>query len=270
MNRKAQFNKDGYLIIKNFFDKATIENIYKEARTLFAIQMKRVLGKDVDINNRDEFEPAMFELFDTDFITFVNTGKQVQHSISLHRLGTDPEIMELLSEMGYEFPMIAVRPSMQFNSRFLSKGGTHWKLGAHQDWRTGQGSLDSVVLWFPMINCDEALGSLQVIPGSHKTGLMQADTSGYAGSIQENINEADYVQTEFEMGDLLIFSAFLIHRSGDNVTDNIRWSIQLRYNNMTEATFQERGFPMPYIYKPEEELVTPDFPKKEQLEMAYA
>lgn len=270
MNRKAQFNKDGFLIIKNFFDKETIAKIYQEARTLFAIQMKRVLGKDVNINNRDEFEPAMFELFNADFTTFVNTGKQVQHSISLHRLGTDPEIMDLLKEVGYEFPMIAVRPSMQFNSRFLSKGGTHWKLGAHQDWRTGQGSLDSVVLWFPMVDCGEALGSLQVVPGSHKVGLMKADTSGYSGSIQENINEEDYIQTEFEMGDLLIFSAFLIHRSGDNVTDNIRWSIQLRYNNMTETTFQERGFPMPYIYKPEEDLVTPDFPKKEQLETFYA
>jgi hypothetical protein len=68
----------------------------------------------------------------------------------------------------------------------------------------------------------------------------------------------------------LIFSAFLVHRSGENITKNIRWSIQLRYNNMVEPTFKERGFPMPYIYKPEENLVTPDFPKKEQLEEVFA
>jgi ectoine hydroxylase-related dioxygenase (phytanoyl-CoA dioxygenase family) len=90
------------------------------------------------------------------------------------------------------------------------------------------------------------------------------------GSIQDALPEEDYVQTSFEVGDLLIFSAFLVHRSGDNITQNIRWSIQLRYNNMAEPTFQERGFPMPYIYKPEENLVTPDFPKKEQLEQLFA
>ena len=39
---------------------------------------------------------------------------------------------------------------------------------------------------------------------------------------------------------------------------------------MAEPTFQERGFPMPYIYKPEENLVTPDFPKKHQLEEVFA
>jgi hypothetical protein len=87
---------------------------------------------------------------------------------------------------------------------------------------------------------------------------------------EEELPEENYVQTSFEVGDLLIFSAFLVHRSGENITKNIRWSIQLRYNNMAEPTFKERGFPMPYIYKPEENLVTPDFPKKEQLEEVFA
>jgi phytanoyl-CoA hydroxylase len=266
---KSQFNKDGFLIIKNFFDKEILQEIYQDARQLFAVQIKRILGKQVDIDNKDEFEQAMFEFFEKDFTAFVNTGKQTQHLISMHRLGTDEKILSLLKELGYEFPTIAVRPAMQFNSRFLSKGGSHWKLGAHQDWRTGQGSLDSVVLWFPLVDCGEDLGSLQIIPASHKDGLMKADTSGYLGSIQEEIADEKYVQTEFEAGDLLIFSAFLIHRSGNNITNNIRWSIQLRYNNIAEPTFQERGFPMPYIYKPEEDLVTPNFPKHEQLEAVF-
>ena len=267
---KEQFNKDGFLILKNFFNQEEIQNIYREARQLFAIQIKQVLGKEVDINNKIEFENAMFEFFEKDFTAFVNTGKQTQHLISMHRLGTDERIIALLKDIGYEFPTIAVRPAMQFNSRYLSKGGSHWKLGAHQDWRTGQGSLDSVVLWFPLVDCNADLGSLQIIPASHTDGLMKADTSGYTGSIQEEIEEEKYVQTEFEVGDLLIFSAFLIHRSGENITKNIRWSIQLRYNNIAEPTFRERGFPMPYIYKPEENLVTPNFPQKEQLEQVFA
>lgn len=267
---KEQFNKDGYIIIKNFFSKEEINKIYTEARSLFALQIERVLGKKVDINDRDTFEQAMFDLFEADFTTFVNTGKQAQHLISLHHLGTDPKIINVLKDLGYEFPMIGVRPAMQFNSRYLSKGGSHWKLGAHQDWRTGQGSLDSIVMWFPMVDCGADLGALQIVPASHTIGLLKADTSGYLGSIQEAIPEDDYVQTQFEVGDLLVFSAFLVHRSGENITKNIRWSIQLRYNNMAEPTFKERGFPMPYIYKPEENLVTPDFPKKEQLEEVFA
>ncbi len=267
---KQQFKKDGYIILKNFFSKEEINAIYAEARSLFALQIENILGKKVDINDKETFEKAMIEFFETDFNTFRNTGLQAQHLISLHRLGTEEKLINLLKSVGYEFPSIAVRPSMQFNSRHLSKGGSHWKLGAHQDWRTGQGSLDSIVMWFPMVDCGADLGSLQIIPASHTWGLFDADTSGYLGSIQTDIPEESYVQTEFEVGDLLIFSAFLVHRSGNNITDNIRWSIQLRYNNILEPTFLERGIPMPYIYKPEADLVTPNFPRKEQLEEIFA
>ena len=96
--------------------------------------------------------------------------------------------------------LIGVRPAMQFNSRYLSKGGSHWKLGAHQDWRTGQGSLDSIVMWFPMVDCGADLGALQIVPASHTIGLLKADTSGYLGSIQESIPEEDYVQTHYVQG----------------------------------------------------------------------
>lgn len=266
---KKELNDNGYLVLKKFFTKEEINNIYSEAKQLFAIQINRTLGVEVNINDKDAFDKAMFDFFQLDFISFVNTGKQVQHLISMHRLATDERIINVLKEIGYEFPAIAVRPAMQFNSRNLSKNGSHWKLGAHQDWRTGQGSLDSVVFWFPLIDCGSSLGALQIIPKSHRLGLLKSDTTGYGGKIQEDLPEGDFIQTSFEVGDLLIFSAFLVHRSGENITQNIRWSMQLRYNNMAEHTFQERGFPMPYIYKPEESLVTSDFPKIEQLEQLF-
>jgi phytanoyl-CoA hydroxylase len=127
-----------------------------------------------------------------------------------------------------------------------------------------------VVAWFPLVPAREEIGALQVIPGSHTAGLMAANTTGYAGSITDDLREETYVQTEYEVGDLLLFSAFLVHRSGNNVTRNIRWSVQLRYNNLAEPTFIERGYPMPYIYKPQEELITPGFPQPAQLTALYA
>lgn len=267
---QAQFNKDGYVILRDFLDKEIIQNIYTDARKIFATQIKHVTGKTVDIDNRDEFEAGMFAFFNQDFNAFVNTGKTVQHTFSLHRLGVDPQIETLLKQVGVANPIIGARAAMQFNSRFLAKGGSkHWKLDAHQDWRTGQGSLDSTVIWFPMVDAGADLGALQVIPGSHKWGLQASTTSGYEGGITSEIKDEDFIQTEFQVGDLLIFSAFLIHQSGDNITNNIRWSVQLRYNNLDESTFIERGYPMAYIYKPEPELVTPDFPDVSQLKSIF-
>ncbi|MFN4147630.1 MAG: phytanoyl-CoA dioxygenase family protein [Runella sp.] len=268
---QEEFRREGFVILRGFLDKTVVANIYREAREVFATQIKRVTGRTVDIDNRDEFENAMFEFFEKDFEAFRGTGINVQHLISLHQLAVSDPIIQLLKDIGIEKPSIGARPAMQFNSRFLSKGGSkHWKLDAHQDWRTGQGSLDSPVIWFPMVNAGADLGALQVIPRSHTWGLLEASTSGYQGGITAPLNDEDFVQTEFEVGDLLIFSAFLVHQSGNNITNNIRWSVQLRYNNLAEPTFIERGYPMAYIYKPESELITPHFPKVEDLERIFA
>ncbi|MEZ0608519.1 phytanoyl-CoA dioxygenase family protein [Fibrella sp. WM1] len=266
-----QYKEQGFLLLKGVLPKEVIEPIYREARAIFARQIERVLGQKVDIDDRDAFEAAMFAFFEADFNAFSSTGKTVQHTIALHKLGVSDEIIDAIKALGLTEPVIAVRPSMQFNSRFLSKdGNTYWRLGAHQDWRNGQGSLDSVVVWFPMVPAGEEIGALQVIPGSHRDGLMQADAAGYAGVIGEEIDDSRYVQTEYEVGDMLFFSALLVHRSGNNVTRNIRWSVQLRYNNLAEPTFIERGYPMPYIYRPQDELITPDFPTSEQIREVYA
>ena len=108
-------------MLRGFLDKQTVAGIYREAREIFAEQIKRVTGHTVDIEDRDAFEAAMFDFFEKDFDAFVNTGKTVQHSFSLHRLAVSEKIENVLKELGIEKPVIGARPAMQFNSRFLSK-----------------------------------------------------------------------------------------------------------------------------------------------------
>ena len=128
-----------------------------------------------------------------------------------------------------------------------------------------QGSLDSVVVWLPLVDIDRALGALEVIPGSHRWGLLEADLVDGYGNLREPLDEAQAVAAEVERGDALFFSTFLVHQSGVNSTDSLRWSCHFRYNNLRERTFVERGYPHPYIYRPQEELITPDFPGRELL-----
>jgi phytanoyl-CoA hydroxylase len=270
MTPLEQYKRDGYYIVKGGLSQESIQKVYREAREIFAAQSKRVTGKATDIDDCDAFENDMFEFFEKDFEAFAHTGKTVQHGMELHKLGANDEVVKILNDFGIEKPVIAVRPAVQFNSRFLAKDGSkHWRMDAHQDWRAGQGSLDSVVLWFPLVNCGVELGALQVLPGSHKWGLLDATTVGYEGYLTDNIKEEDFVQTNYEVGDILIFSAFLIHRSGTNTTHNIRWSVQFRYNNLGDPTFIERGYPMPYIYKANHDIVTPNFPSVQQVREVY-
>lgn len=177
------YHENGYAISRGFFEKSEIDEVRKEAREIFARQMMRHgIVESTDVAGED-FERGMFELFETDIQTFANCGKQAQHLISLHRLSLDERIVTRLEELGLDFPNISTRPVMMFNHERLAKKEVYWKLSAHQDWRSMQGSLDSMVVWVPLVNVDESLGALEVIPGSHKWGLLDAELADGYGQL---------------------------------------------------------------------------------------
>jgi phytanoyl-CoA hydroxylase len=259
---KHLYNQNGFLLLKNFFDKDEIRRVHEEAKDVFKAQLRRHRLDSEDLAVEVNFNKALFALFEKNFQEIVNCGKQVQHLISLHRLGTEPRVIDQLKGLGLAFPCISARPVMFFNSRYLAKREEYWRLDAHQDWRSSQGSLDAITIWVPLVDIDESLGALEVIPGSHKWGLLESESVSYYGKISEEMAVRKFLPVEVVRGDALIFSSFLVHRSGTNSTESIRWSIHFRYNNLSEQTFIERGYPHPFIYKPQEGLITPQFPEK--------
>ncbi len=260
---KEFYKEQGYVLLRNYLNKDLITQIYTETRQVFAEQIKRVLQRTVDIDDKKAFEQAMYAFFAKDLQCFMNCGKQVNHLLSLHRFGTDEAFTKVASALGLDFPVISNRPTLLFNSPHLATRKDYWKLEAHQDWRPSQGSLDSITAWFPLIDCDTQLGALQVMPKSQYFGLLKTVEYGYYGEINEReLKDEDFVQLEFELGDVLFFNALLVHRSGLNSTDDVRWSVQYRYNNINEPTFIDRGFPSPFNYKPDGSVLVPGFPNQ--------
>ena len=131
-----------------------------------------------------------------------------------------------------------------------------------------QGSLDATVVWVPLMDIDAALGAIEVVPGSHRRGLLTTEVVNGFGKV-EGFGDSDFVPIETRSGDVLVFSAFLVHRSGTNSTDSIRWSCHFRYNNLAERTFVERGYPHSFVYRPQQELITPGFPTEEQIQRLF-
>jgi hypothetical protein len=255
-----EYQERGFLLLKSVFRKEEIERIRAEAKEIFALQMLRHGLISSTEASEKEFETGMYKLFETDLQSFTNCGKHAQHLISLHRLSLDPRIVDNLHALGLEFPNISTRPVLYFNAERLAKKEVYWRLSVHQDWRSMQGSLDAVVVWIPLVDIDKSLGALEVIPGSHRWGLLDADIVDGYGNLRESIDKSKLETVEIEKGDALFFSSLLVHQSGTNTTASIRWSCHFRYNNLREETFIRRGFPHPYIYRPQEELISPNFP----------
>tara|TARA_B110000046_G_scaffold22868_1_gene21621 strand:+ start:3741 stop:4598 length:858 start_codon:yes stop_codon:yes gene_type:complete len=255
------FNKNGFCLKSNFVDSNLIDSIKKESKEIFA---KQILKNRILLNSLEDkyFEPALYKLFNTDFTAFIGAAKLCQHTFGMHQLAVSSYLLENLKKLGLTHPTICVKPLIFFNSSSISKIEGHFKTPAHQDWRSMQGSLNSLIVWIPLVDISRNLGTLEIVPGSHLNGLYKSVEDDWFRRIPESeIPESDYVSIDVKKGDVLFFSSLLVHRSGNNITDNIRWSMHFRYNDADEETFVERSFPHPYkVYQPDKELVTPRFP----------
>jgi phytanoyl-CoA hydroxylase len=268
MNERQFYNANGYVHLKAFFDKEVVVRVRKDAKAVFVSQMyHRGLLPVRDVSEK-EFEAALYQFFREDTEGFINCGKTCQHLVSLHRLALSDHLIEKLRDFGIERPNICTRPVMFFNSSHLAKSESYYKAPPHQDWRSMQGSLNAMVVWVPLIDIGKDLGALGIVPGSHLAGLLDSVQDDWYRTVKGTTDD-QYVPVEVEAGDALFFSAFLLHRSGDNTTDSIRWSCHFRYNDLDEQTFVERKYPNPYIYKPEQELITKDFPTTLQLQQLF-
>ncbi len=275
MNLEIEFyNKNGYLFLKDFLKKEAVDFILKDAKNVFLkqfVQKKYTEILDLEDLKESDFNDMMFRLFEDDIECLSNCGKQAQHLISLHSLALSKPIIGILNSVGLTTPVISTRPVLYFNHPKLAKQKVFYKVDAHQDWRSMQGSPNTVVIWVPLVDVNKQLGALEILPGSHLQGLKTDHINNGFGMVQ--LNEAEkskLVTVEVKKGDALIFSSFLIHQSGENSTDSPRWSCHFRYNDLDDETFKERKYAYAYIYKPVDTLMTPDFPSLQEIEKIFS
>jgi len=240
------YHDNGYLITKNLVPPGDIHEIRKDAINIF----KRQLGRcGYHPENYEEFERDLYAFFLEDQEAFVNCGKHMQHTTSLHKLSLCPQILEVLKMLGLSSVTICTRPVLFANSKHLATKDIYHTIPAHQDMYSMDGSANAIVVWLPLINVTKSLGALQIVPKSHTMGLLTSSVTEGFGMV-DRYKDDDFVSLELDVGDAVFFSSFLVHRSGDNSTDSIRWSANFRYNDVDDADFIARKYPHPYIYQP--------------------
>jgi ectoine hydroxylase-related dioxygenase (phytanoyl-CoA dioxygenase family) len=236
-----QLDKDGYVILKNFFDKEFILHLKNLSQEIFRIQFDH-FGYD------NTFENNMIRLFNEQEEVFKNCGKLIQTGlIPLYQLASDNQLLNQVMELGLQYPNMCTRPVLFFNHPQLAKEEVYYKTPNHQDWPSMEASLNSLVVWVPLVDVNESNGSIIIYPGSHKKGVLPFNVNGGFAEVEY---EGKSIQPEMEVGDIAIFSTFLVHKSGDILDNSIRWSCHFRYTDMLEKDFINRGYPNPYIYKP--------------------
>jgi hypothetical protein len=102
----------------------------------------------------------------------------------------------------------------------------------HQDAHYVRTLGDFVTVWVPLGDCPTRIGPLAVWPGSHRRGLRPHHGVGIVdgGVDMDDEIEAVWHTADFAIGDALVLTRHVIHRSLPNTSDHtLRLSVDLRY-----------------------------------------
>lgn len=246
---KNFYLKNGYVLVKNLFNKKKIQKVKKEIDNVFSLYLKKKKISDKDI----------IDLFKNDFNGFYGCAQACQNLISVCNIQTSNEIINVLKKLGVNFPNINTRPLLSISSKKTAINKNYWNVAAHQDWPSTQGSINGITCWIPLINLDKNIGPLMFAPKTHYLGYLEHEEKGVP-ILKKKFN---FVNHNMEIGDALFFNFFTVHKSGLNKTkDKIRWTLHFRYNDLKEKSFIDRKFPRHRIDVRKKGILFPDFPSK--------
>ncbi|MES2461589.1 MAG: phytanoyl-CoA dioxygenase family protein [Armatimonadota bacterium] len=158
----------------------------------------------------------------------------VQKQESVHRLPHHPALIALYRLLFAREPLVHPRHIVRLPTPHRAMVPTP----PHQDFPLIQGTANTWTCWIPVGDCPRSLGGLTVLRGSHRSGYLPIQPSLGAGLIASELcpHENDWVEGDFETGDILTFPSFTVHKAlPSEFRDRIRLSLDVRYQPGDEA-----------------------------------
>jgi phytanoyl-CoA hydroxylase len=258
---KNDYRRNGFAVAAGLIAEAELDAVAADIHSIFA-RRARAIGLTVpEGRDQDAFSHLLLDLFTSDRAAYLAAARQTQYLASVLRLGLAEPILQLLGEVGVEVPSQSTRPVIHFMADGLRIEGGYHKTPPHQDWRSVQGSLDGVTLWLPVYDVGPDQYPLEVIPGSHRRGLLPSADDPFGHRIAEgDVPEEPFLPLTLRRGDVVIFSGFLVHRTGATGGSRVRIALSYRFNNAAEPSYIKRNYPIPYVYRADMRLLHENFP----------
>ncbi len=266
-----QFRRDGFVVATDAIPTDSLERVTADLAGIFGRRARAVGLAIPDPTDVKSFSTALAELFRHDQRSYIATARQTQHLASVHQLGLSPPVMNVVAGLGLAVPAISTRPVIHYMSNQLKIEGGYHQSPIHQDWRSVQGSLDGITLWLPLFDVGIDDYPLEVIPGSHRRGLLPSVDDAFGHRVADGeVDAREFTPLIVRRGDVVLFSGFLVHRTGSAGGRHVRIALSYRYNNAAESSFINRGYPSPYTYGADMRLLQPDFPTAADVEKIFS
>lgn len=223
----SDFEKDGYLIIRNLLCKKEVDKLSR-----IAFDDSHVKENAIELNDQTGKK--------TKLTTWCTPGDDAFGLLTRSKSLIDAvdALIDGKSEVCH------------YHSKLMLKEP---KVGGAWEWHQDYGYWYKNEFLFPdqmlsvmiaITDANKSNGCLQVIKGTHKMGRVEHNFSGeQVGASQHYVDLAlktmDHVYVELKEGDVLFFHSNLLHRSDANLSDKVRCSLISCYNRMANKPYNE-------------------------------
>ena len=241
------YKNEGFLYMKNFFDKKLIKEINKSI----------ILSLDESLKNNNLY--SMFKRYSLNEKLFKFRKKYPVHF---------SEFFETVQTMASIYPplvkkkvLLVIEQLLSIPKDFITLTDVAIRLDApndsrnslewHQDssyYRQNNSGRNGVVVWSPLIHDislemgpieflrkSQKIGTLMTLKNKNKNKLFSRKISINQNKIQKYLK--NIVCVDVKQGDVLLMNLDTIHRSGKNLSDKFRITLLGRYHNSKSKDF---------------------------------
>lgn len=220
----ADFERNGYVIIREFFSPEEADLIYQTS-----VEDQVINEKSFDFNDSKGLRTklALWYTPQDDIYGLYSRSARMVNAAETILGGTVGH---------YHSKLMQKEPK---------KGGA-WEW--HQDYgywyNNGFLYPDMVSIMLALTEANQENGCMQVLKGTHRMDRVEHNITGeQVGAHMEKVEEAlkrhELVYVELQPGDALFFHCNLLHRSNANLSDHSRWSLISVYNRVTNKPYKD-------------------------------
>ena len=239
--QEKSFIEDGYLVVKNLISKNQIKKIQKTIinRSKNYLDTSKIFKNFYD----KSFHAGLISLKRNKPERFGSFYDSLQKSLELYSIILNKKILSKVSKLSK-----LELGNLSFNGENIRMDLPHDKLH-HVDWHQDRSYYfqnrdgnKGLVCWIPLMNMKKNLGPLKICKKSHIDGFV----GNYKKSRKKNsstqrkitINKKyKIINKPVEEGDVLFLSKNTIHASGNNISNFLRFSLQVRIHDLMDQNY---------------------------------
>lgn len=238
------FRREGYLIVEDVFDPSHLEPIRQELESEIAQQIDELAsdGRAVRTYGDEPFERRLTRIYgdakeNGEFVMGHLEGARGggYRGRAMFDLITHPKLLDAVSDL--VGPEIVASSAFRIRPKIpgVGRGNVPW----HQDSGYFAAHCDEhmiVTCWVPLVDASVENGCMEILPRSHKTGILEHHSGGNMGLYvikDEDLptDAPEKVVAACPRGGVVFMTNLTPHCSTPNTSDIIRWSVDLRFQS---------------------------------------